>query len=233
MVITRAALVFLALCVSACAGQGYGDTSLARGQAAYDIFPASSESKGMPDYRIGALDMIDVTVFQEPDLSAKGLQVDAGGNLALPLIGTLSAAGKTAGELSKKIADRLGARFLEDPQVSVVVSGSVSQKVVVQGEVTEPGVYEIKGQTTLLEALSMAKGESKVAALKEVVVFRNVGGQRMGALFDVTSIRRGEAKDPEILGNDLVVVGYSSLKGTWRDILATAPLLNIFRPLGY
>jgi polysaccharide export outer membrane protein len=108
----------------------------------------------------------------------------------------------------------------------------VSQKVVVQGEVTEPGVYEIKGHATLLEVISMAKGETKVAATRQVAVFRNISGQRTGALFDVAAIRRGEAADPELLGSDVVIVGLSNAKSTWRDILATAPMLAVFRPLG-
>lgn len=226
-------LCIAAFVLSGCTGSSVGGAKLARGQAAYQAIPAAAGNQGVSSYRIGALDVIDVTVFQEPDLSLKSVAVDAGGSIALPLIGSVIAVGKTTSELSAEIAGKLEERYLEDPQVSVVVASSVSQKVAVQGEVTEPGVYEIKGHSTLLEALSMAKGETKVAALKEVVVFRTIDGQRTGALFDVASIRRGEADDPEILGNDLVVVGYSNIKGTWRDILATAPLLNVFRPLGY
>ena len=216
--------------VAACAGPNAG-AGLSRGKGAYQAIPIAAAERPVRDYRVGPLDTIDVAVFQEPELSVKALQIDAAGNLAFPLIGTIAAAGKTAAELSSEIARRLEERYLEDPQVSVVVAGSVSQKVVVQGQVTEPGVYEIKGSTTLLEALSMAKGETRVAALKEVVVFRTVNGERMGGVFDVASIRRGEAGDPEILGNDVVIVGYSNAKGIWRDVLATAPLLNVFRPL--
>jgi len=100
----------------------------------------------------------------------------------------------------------------------------------VQGEVIQPGSYEIQGPTTLLGALALARGESRVASLNEVVVFRTVNGQRMGAVFDVHSIRSGTAKDPEIVSNDLVIVGYSQAKSIWRDILSSVPLLNVFRP---
>jgi polysaccharide export outer membrane protein len=120
-----------------------------------------------------------------------------------------------------------------NPQVSVAVATSVSQKVVVQGQVVEPGVYDIKGSTSLLEALSLAKGETNVASLDRVVVYRMINGQRMGALFDVHSIRNGHTKDPDIFGNDVVIVGYSNARSAWRDVLSAAPLLNIFRPLGY
>jgi polysaccharide export outer membrane protein len=72
-----------------------------------------------------------------------------------------------------------------------------------------------------------------VASLNRVVVYRTINGQRMGALFNVSAIRNGTAKDPDIFGNDVVIVGYSEAKSIWRDILSTSPLLNVFRPLGY
>jgi polysaccharide biosynthesis/export protein len=219
---------FLAGCASTAPS-----ASLPRGAQAYSEFPTSSVAGRSEDYRIGALDTLDVTVFQEDNLSAKGIAVDASGNVALPLIGSMAAAGKTAGQLSAEIERRLGKDILVNPQVTVLVASSASQKMTVQGAVTEPGVFEIKGGTTLLDAIAMAKGETEVAALKQVVVFRTIEGKRFGAVFDVASIRRGLAKDPEIRANDVVVVGLSHAKSMWRDILRTAPVLNIFRPLGY
>lgn len=224
------AAIGLAFILSGCATGTNPSASLPRGQEAYAAIAAPADEGPARDYRIGAHDTIGVAVFQEPELSVEKAQVDAAGNITLPLIGTVAAAGKTAGELSALIEQRLGAKYLEDPQVTVSVGGSVSQKVTVQGEVNQAGVYEIKGRTSLLEALAMAKGESKVASLKEVVVFRQLGGQRMGAVFDVASIRRGDAPDPEILGNDVVVVGYSHARSIWRDVLTSSPLLGLFRP---
>ena len=225
-------LLLVALALAGCGGTRLG-AGLPRDAAAYSAMPAAAPDRPARDYRIGSLDTLDITVFQEPDLSAKALPVDAAGNVVLPLIGSFPAAGKTATILGREIAQKLGEKYLEKPQVSVVVAGSVSQKVVVQGEVVEPGVYDIKGSTTLLEAVSMAKGETRTASLRRVAVFRTIDGQRTGALFDISSIRNGAAKDPEILGNDVVIVGFSNAKSIWRDVLSTAPLLNIFRPLGY
>lgn len=230
----RPALCLSALAlVSACSG----GTKLGQGlPRSFDAYPTPTHAEVVrisPQYRIGPLDTIDVNVFLEPDLSVKGLAVDASGNVMLPLLGSFPAAGKTAAQLGTELAERYERDYLNDPQVSVAVVSSVSQKVVVQGQVTEPGVYPIKGSTTLLEAISMANGETNVAALNQVVVYRTVGGQRMGALFDVNQIRTGQSADPEIFGNDTVIVGYSQGKSIWRDVLSAAPLLNIFRPLGY
>jgi polysaccharide export outer membrane protein len=185
----------------------------------------------MADYRIGALDTIDVTVFQEPELSTKAIQVDASGRIALPLIGSVSAQGKTAAQLSGELAQLFGQKYLRNPQVTVTVASSVSQKVSVQGEVTEPGVYQITGPTTLLDVISMAKGETEIATLEQVVVFRTINNQRMGAVFDIASIRRGQAADPVIQGNDLVVVGHSAARRFWRNVLTAAPLFNVFKPV--
>jgi polysaccharide export outer membrane protein len=212
---------------------GAAQAALPKGQESYSNFPAPSAEQSVSDYLIGAQDRINITVFQEPDLSLQNVQVDASGNILLPLIGTVTASGKTTSELSREIATRLDKQFLVDPQVSVIVVSSVSQKVTVEGSVTEPGVYEVRGQTTLLEALAMAKGPTRVAALNRVAVFRTIDGQRMGALFDIKAIRRGEMADPEIRGNDIVVVGLSNMKAIWRDTLAALPAFAVFRPLGY
>lgn len=223
----------LAAPLVACASDSTDLSALSSGPSAYALVPASGGpgSKAMADYRIGPLDELEITVFQEPELSAKKIQVDASGNIALPLVGSVSAGGKTSTELGHELETLFDAKYLRDSQVTVTVSSSVSQKVSVQGEVAQPGVYQINGPTTLLDVISMAKGETEIATLKQVVVFRTIGSQRMGAVFDVASIRRGAAPDPVIHGNDLVVVGVSSAKKFWRNVVSASPLLNIFRPI--
>ena len=205
-----------------------GSASLPHGDAAYASIPAPSTDHPADDYKIGPLDTLAVTVFQEPDLSQAAVQVDASGNVLLPLIGQMKAEDKTSTQLAGEIGVKLGAKYLTDPQVSVIVTQSVSQHVTVNGSVTEPGVYAIQGRTTLLDALAMAKGTSRVAALSEVVVFRMVDGKRIGGVFDVSKINRGLAPDPELKGDDTIVVGMSNVKAAWRDILTAAPLLTAF-----
>lgn len=202
---------------------------LPAGGAAYQVIPAPT-SDALADYHIGALDELSITVFREPELSLEKLRVDAGGNLLFPLIGAVRAGGKTTEQLSREIATRLDARFVRNPQVTVTVTSSQSQRVTVEGSVTEPGVYEIGGNATLLEALARARSPTAVAKLNEVIVFRTVAGQRTGAVFDLRRIRAGLDADPRILGGDTVVVGFSQVKGTFRDFLSAAPLLSIFRP---
>ncbi len=182
------------------------------------------------DYRIGPLDKLDITVFQVKDLTLDGVQVDGSGRISLPLIGNVTAAGKTAPELGDEIATLLKGKYLQNPQVTVTVSDAISQKVTIDGAVREPGVYAMSGPTTLLQAVAMAKGpDPKIAKLDRVAVFRTTNGQRTAAVFDLKAIRAGKADDPEIYGNDVIVVDGSMLKSVLREALGALPGLAIFR----
>lgn len=181
-------------------------------------------------YRIGALDKLNITVFQVKDLTLEKVQVDASGQILLPLIGAVTAQGKTTAELSADIAAKLQKDFMQSPQVSVLVEESASQKVTVDGAVKKAGVFDMKGRTSLMQAVAMAEGADRDAKLREVVVFRTVSGQRQAARFDLTAIRRGTAADPELQGGDVVVIPGSAMARTVRDVLQALPAFAIFRP---
>jgi polysaccharide biosynthesis/export protein len=197
------------------------------GDAAYKAMSAPAPASLGAEYKIGIQDTVSVNIFQEEQLSVNNAEVDTAGNLTLPLIGPVPAAAKTTGELSALIAKRLSPNYLKNPQVSVTVGSSASQKVIVQGEVNKPGTYAIKGGTTLLETLALAGGETRTAALNKVIVFRSIEGKRTGAVFDIKAIRSGKAVDPSILASDVVVVDYSKGRRLWEDILKTLPLINM------
>lgn len=182
------------------------------------------------EYRIGVGDKLDVRVFQVEDLSFEELVVDTSGNINMPLIGSVRGAGRTAGEMSADIASRLAARYLRDPQVTVTVKEAASQKITVDGAVTKPGVYEMRGSTSLLQAVAMAEGPTRVAELTRVAVFRTIEGQRSVAMFDLASIRQGRSSDPEVFGDDVIVVDTSQLNSTLRELVGFIPALAVFRP---
>lgn len=219
----------MAVCLLLAGCAGIDTSALPKGAAAYEVVPVANDTVQREAYRIGALDRLTIVVFQEPELSRDAIQVDASGTLQLPLIGEVRAEGKTALELANELRDRLGARYIVDPQVTVTVSASVSQTVTVEGSVNAPGVYELNGPATLLSALARAQSPTRTARNDQIVVFRVVQGRRMGAVFNINDIRSGKAPDPQILGGDTVVVGYSFVKGGFRDFLTTAPLLGLFR----
>ncbi len=153
------------------------------------------------------------------------MQVDAGGRIAMPLIGVIDAGGKTAAELAYDIEEQLSGRYVRDPNVTVNIVSSVSQVVTIDGQVVEPGLYPVTNQMTLLRAVASARGLSEFADEDDVVVLRTVQGQRIAGLYNIEAIRRGLYDDPPIYANDLVVVGDSPQRRLFRDFISLAPLL--------
>lgn len=189
---------------------------------------ASGERQTTAPYVIGAGDTLQVTVFQVPDLSMSQAKVDAVGNIQMPLIGTIRVAGATADQLARDLEQRLAQGFLRTPRATVTVIEAASGKVTVDGAVTKPGVYELRGRTTLLQAVAMAEGPNNTADLRRVAVFRQSEGRRMAAVFDLVEIRSGRAIDPVIEGDDIVVVNTSRLSKAMREVLAALPGIAVF-----
>jgi polysaccharide export outer membrane protein len=102
--------------------------------------------------------------------------------------------------------------------------------VTVDGAVQQAGQYPVAGPMTLIQTIALARGTTEDANARRVAVFRTIGGQRQAAAFDLTAIRRGEAKDPQIYPGDIVVVDGSSIKAAQKQIFQTFPFLSIFRP---
>lgn len=187
--------------------------------------PARTDlSAGERPSLIGPLDVIEIGVFGVAELSRE-VQVDLGGQITMPLIGQVDARGKTPAELSTKIASMLRGRYVKDPDVTINVKSSVSQVVTVDGQVTEPGLYPVTNQTTLMRAIAAAKGLNEFAKLDDVVILRTVNNRRMAGLYNLGAIRRGAYADPEIFANDVVIVGDSPTRRLFRDIISTAPLI--------
>lgn len=223
-------LLALTIAISACANKRGGPV------------PYEPAGFGRPDIeavptialnqKIGPMDTIDVRVFQVAELSGEH-QVDLNGYINMPLIGKVMAQGKSAEELGQHLADKLGQKYLRSPNVNVMMKEAVVKTITVDGSVGVPGVFPIQGATTLIKAVALAKGTSEGANPRRVVVFRNIDGKRMAAQFDLQMIRRGEAADPEIFGNDIVVVDGNTSRSVYREILGALPLvglLNTFRP---
>lgn len=223
-------IILAAVCLSACASSGRQHA--APGVAA-TVDPATLQGgRGVATtgeaYQIGPADKLAVRVFQVDDLSFDEIFVDASGYLQLPLLGAVRAAGLTPAELSRDIETRLGERYLRNPQVVVTVSAAASQKVTVDGAVTRPGVYEMRGRTTLMQAVAMAEGPTNIANLDSVAVFRTLEGRRMVAVFDLGRIRGGQDPDPVLMGDDVVVVDTSRLSANIREVLQALPGLAVF-----
>jgi polysaccharide export outer membrane protein len=192
-----------------------------------DTRAVSGAYTGASEYRVGAQDLIEISVFQVADLN-RTVRVNSNGQISLPLIGVVQAGGKTVQELEAELATKLSTTYLQNPQVSVFVKEFTSQRVTVEGAVKSPGIYPITGKTSLLQAIVMGGGVTDLANLQGVVVFRNVNGERMAAVFDLKEIRAGNAVDPQIYGDDIVVVDQSGAKSGLKRILETLPVFNLF-----
>jgi len=182
------------------------------------------------NYKIAPMDKLAIKVFKMDDLSGD-YDVDLSGNISLPLVGQLQAANLTTEQLDAELTQKLGAKYLEHPDVSVAIKASTAHVVTVDGAVRDGGRFPVAGPISLIQAVAMAKGTSEDANARRVAVFRTIGGQRQAAAFDLTAIRRGQSQDPEIYPGDIVVVDGSSLKAAQKQVLSTIPLLSIFGPL--
>lgn len=173
------------------------------------------------------LDRLKVSVFREPEVSVDDILVDESGHIVLPLVGGVPAAGKSTEELAADIAAKL-LQYLRNPQVSVSVKQAASRRITVAGSVVQPGIYPLEGRTTLLQAVSLARGPSQVASLDQTLIFRVRDGQRTAARFNLDAIARGKQPDPEVLSGDTIAIGSSKFKTAWRDIVITLRSFNIF-----
>lgn len=204
------------------------DPVVPAGQAAYSAISATDVPANADAYFLQAGDQLAITVFREPDLSLAKVAVDNGGNVQLPLIGSIVVAGRNAAELGQDIERAYASRFIRDPHVTVSVVEAAPRIVSVEGEVTQPGAFEMKPGSTLLSALAMARSPKRTAKLDEIIVFRTLNGRRLGGRFNLQAIRSGSAPDPVVLDGDVVVVGFSQIQGIYEDVLRAAPLLNSF-----
>jgi polysaccharide export outer membrane protein len=220
-----AAMIGLAFTVSACSGTRGGS------------IPYNVSNFGMPDapkpivadegYKLAPLDTVAINVYQVPDLS-KDYSIDLSGRITMPLVGNISAIGMSTNELATQIQQKLGERYLRDPNVVVALKESKSRIVTVDGAVRQPGIFPAAGGMTLMQTVALARGTDDFANPKRVAVFRVIQGKRMAAAFDLTRIRRGEEEDPAIYAGDTVVVDGSNLRKAQRELFQAIPLLPIF-----
>ena len=196
-----------------------------------DFTAPDTEVRQLPvgPQRIAPMDKVRVSIFRMPEVSGE-YEVDRSGQLTLPLIGSFDAQGNTTQELAQLIRARLAERYMHNPNVQVAMTATTDRTITIDGAVNAPGSYPIVGQTTLMQAVALGRGLQQDANPSRVVVFRTVDGQRMAAAFDLQAIRRAEAEDPPVYGNDIIVVDGSQARQMWRDILSTIPILGIFRP---
>lgn len=154
-------------------------------------------------YTVSANDIMNITVYGEPDLSVT-VRVSNEGKIIYPLLGTIKAAGLTTDELEKNITDLLAKDYMVNPQVSIFVKEYV--KISILGEVKNPGSYQMKENLTLTQAIALAGGFAPAAKTDAIKIIRAMGDKKDTIVVDVGQIINKEVADIEIRGNDTIMV---------------------------
>ncbi|MFC1645676.1 polysaccharide biosynthesis/export family protein [Candidatus Omnitrophota bacterium] len=151
------------------------------------------------DYHIQPEDILQITVYEQEDLSVK-TRVSSKGEFAFPLLGKVEVTGLTISELEDKITELLAADYLIDPQVQVFISEYRIKQISVLGSVKIPGKYDMypERETTVLQAVAMAGGFSDVASINNTRVIRNEEGEQKIIPVRVTDITKKGMKDKDV-----------------------------------
>ena len=177
------------------------------------------------DYLIGPRDVLQVTVFQVPDLT-RTVQVSGSGVVNFPLIGNVKVGGKSVDEAQQEIAAKLGKTYLRSPQVTIALVKS-GQRVTVNGAVRTPQVMTLESRLTLSQAIAAAGGLSEIGNSQRVHIARASNQTVNDQIFDLEAIQAGKAADPTLVNGDIVVVedsgGKVALK-TLKDLVPFAAL---------
>ena len=145
-------------------------------------------------YVIGSDDVLAINVWKEADVS-RTVTVRSDGKSSLPLAGELAAGGQTPLQLEQEISKRLST-YISEPEVTVIVQDSKSQKINILGMVSRPGAYMLTGSATVLDAIAMAGGFKDFAKQKAIYVLRaNSDGTQQRIPFNYKDVIKG--KNPE------------------------------------
>ena len=165
------------------------------------------------EYVIGAEDVLDITVWRNPDLS-KQVQVRPDGRISMPIIRDVVAVGKTPTQLAEEMTNKLK-EYVQNPVVAVTLKEVNSSNIFLLGEVAHPGKYPLKSKTTLLQGITIAGGFKESAARNQIVIFRFTetapGQKRLTASYDDIVLRSGISDNFELKPGDTLVVPSESM----------------------
>jgi polysaccharide export outer membrane protein len=174
------------------------------GQASTPANGPTPASQAGPTYVIGPDDTLYISVWKEPDLT-ETLPVRADGNISMPLLNDVQAAGLTPMQLGAALTDKLK-KYVSDPHVTIVVTQMNSQRVYVTGEVLHPGAMNLTPSMTVLQALSSA-GFTQFANTKGIYVLRNERGNQTKLAVNYKKLIKGEGgQNVALKPGDTIVV---------------------------
>lgn len=163
-------------------------------------------SFGSADYLLGPEDVLDVLVWKNADLS-RTVSVRPDGKISLPLIGDVQAAGLTSSQLRSGIEERLR-EYKETPGVSIIVKEVNSFSVFVLGEVLRPGKFQLRSETSLLQAITLSGGFTQYAVSDRIILLRRIAGRETRRQIRFSDIVDGRDPDANVVlqpGDTIVV----------------------------
>jgi polysaccharide export outer membrane protein len=169
--------------------------------------PAEPGQQDLPDYHIGAGDVLKISVWREPDASVDGVAVRSDGKISLPLIREVFALGLMPSEL-EQLLTREFSRYINNPAVTVIVKEINSQKVYLVGGVVRPGSLPLRTPMTVLQVLAEAGGLTDYAKRKKIYILRKDAGQESRIYFNYEAVLKGESPEQNISvrAGDTIVV---------------------------
>jgi polysaccharide export outer membrane protein len=160
---------------------------------------------GPNDYKIGPEDLLDISVWKNPELS-RTVPVRPDGKVSLPLVNDIQAAGLTPTALRQQLVERFS-EYIPTPEVAVIVREVHSMKVAVVGSVKTPGRYELKSAATVLELIALAQGFTDFAARDRIVILRQENGEAKRIPFNYRKVAGGdEQANLTVQPGDIIVV---------------------------
>ncbi len=168
------------------------------------IGQSSSTFLTASDFRIGPDDVLEINVWQN-DLLSKTIPVRPDGMITMPLLGDVKAAGMTNLELKNKLESGLK-RYVENPEVTVILSQINSYKVFIQGSVANPGAYPISGGSTITQAVSLAGGFTEFADKNGIIILRTKADGTLKIRVKYKRIIAGKDPDTRLSPGDTIVV---------------------------
>lgn len=175
--------------------------------------------------RIGPALPLQIAVVGDEALNGTYV-TDEAGNITFPYIGEISAIGLTPTQFASVLRARLDGDYLVDPAVTVTVEDASVPTISMGGEIARPGNYPAAQSYTLLRAVNTAGGMAEYADHEDVLVFRDVDGQRYIGLYNLAAIARGNYPDPAVFGGDIVMVGDNASRRRLERILGLLPALS-------
>ena len=169
--------------------------------------PAPETASGPPGYLIGPNDVLSVTFWRDKEMNADAVVVRPDGNITLPLLNDIQAAGLTPAQLRDRILTE-AQRYLEDPSPTVAVKEIRSRNVFITGQVDKPGPYPLAGPMTVLQLIAMAGGLKEFADGKNIVVMRSENGRQVAYQVDYKELlkRKNLRQNIDLKPGDTVVV---------------------------